>query len=170
MYLAKTMSHNQQGFTLIETLIYLGLFTIIMVGVVAVAYSTFEANGRLQTKTLIQEEGDFLLAKLNWALTGATAATVVSLPSLPSLTLTRANNPTQVVFDKNGNFLEIKRNGSPTGDNLNNSDVQITNLNFIPTGGGTSVESITAGFSLQTKTPNGQTYSQDFQTTKYLRK
>ena len=155
------------GFTLIETLVYLGLFAIIMVGIVATAYGVFESNGRSQTKTMVQNEGDFMLAKINWALTGATAISVVNSPL--SLTITRASNPTSVVFDQSGNYLEINRNGAG-GVNLNNSNVQIQNLSFINAGHGTPTESVAVSFNLLANTPNGTQYSQNFQTTKYLRK
>ena len=166
----KTMTNQAKlkGTTLIETLVYLGLLGIMMAGLFGSTFSILQNSGRTQTKAMVQEEGNFLLAKLNWALTGGTALTVVAVP--PSLTLNRANNPTLVEFALNGDSLEIKRNGSPTGDNLNNSNTKVTNLNFTHVCSGSDPESVTASFTLETKTPTGQIYSQDFVTTKYLRK
>lgn len=150
---------QQSGFTLIETLVYLGLFSIIIVGVVAVAYATFEGNGRLQTKDIVQEEGDFLLAKINRALGSAKSVTI----SGTTLDITKWDS-THAIFSLSGTTLQLG------GVNLNNSNTQITGLNFVNNGHGTPVEDVIASFTLQTKTPNGQTYSENFTTTKYLRK
>ena len=53
------------GFTLIEVLVYLALFGLIMSGAVVSAYQMFEASGRNQTRAMIQEEGDFIVAKID---------------------------------------------------------------------------------------------------------
>lgn len=153
-----------RGFTIIEALIYLGLFAIVMAGIISVAYAVFESSGRNQTKVMVQTEGNFILGKINWALTGGTPATFV--PSPTSLNITRATNPTSIVFDLDltGNNLQIN------GSILNNSNVTVSNLVFTKSGGGTPVESITSSFTLNTKLPSGQPYTQNFQTTKYIRK
>lgn len=169
----KALFLNEDGFTLIETLVYLGLFAIIMTGVISVAFATFEGNGRLQTKNLIQEEGDFLLAKINYALTGATS---VSQPvsGSPDNTLIFIKAGSTLTFNLSTGNLQLG------GINLNNSNVSIVatppstsifshTCSSSPCGSA-PLEFVTAGFTLQAKTPNGQTYSQDFQTTKYLRK
>lgn len=166
------MSNKQQGFSLIETLIYIGLFAIIMSGIIAVAYAIFESSGRNQTKTMVQEEGNFLLAKINWALTGATAinqpASGNSDNSDNTLTLTKGGS--HLTFSLSGGNLVLQ------SAVLNNSNITVltpvTNPTFVftHTGTGSNPESVTARFTLQTKTPNGQIYTQDFQTTKYLRK
>ena len=61
---------GQKGFTLIETLIYLALFAIFFGGAAAAAYAVIETSGRNLTKSMVQEEGNFMLAKINWALSG----------------------------------------------------------------------------------------------------
>ena len=162
MFLNKSI--GQKGFSLLETLVYLGLFAIVMTGIIAVAFSIFEGSGRNQTKVMVQTEGNFLLGKINWAMNDATTTSVTITP--PSLTITRNSNPTTVVFDldSGGNNMEIN------GSILNNSNVTVSNLSFPRSGVGTPVESVTASFTLNTLLPTGQPYTQNFQTTKYLRK
>src|SRR5262245_42467784 len=61
---------KQPGFTLIEVLVYLALFTILVGGAVLAAYNVIESNGRNQTLAVLQQESNFLTGKINWALTG----------------------------------------------------------------------------------------------------
>lgn len=157
------------GFTLLETLIYLALFAVIIGGVIAAVYNIVEASGRNQTKVQAQEEANFLLGKINWALTGANGVTVV--PSPPSLTVNKYNfgaNP--LVFDLNGAKLRLKE-GSGTAADLNSDSIQVVNLVFqdIPAVNG-KPEGVEATFTFRTLTPNGAVTNQDFEITKYLRK
>lgn len=161
----------QKGFTLLETLIYIALFSVLIGGVLATTYNIIEASGRNQTKTVLEQEGLFLSSKLNWALAGA--STVAVVPSPPSLTINKFNYPTNpLVFDLDPSLVTLRlKEGGGAATNLNNDAVQISNLVFtdIPAASG-KPEGVQASFTLTAKTPNGSALSQDFTITKYLRK
>jgi type II secretory pathway pseudopilin PulG len=120
-------SHRRRrgsGFTLIETLLYIALFGIIIVGIVASAYVFFESSDRNQTKSMLQSEGDFLIAKIDYALDGATAVTIPAA-NANGTTLTLSNAKYAggtVTFARNGAMLE--QNGVP----LNNTNVSVTGI------------------------------------------
>src|ERR1041385_5567651 len=78
---------NSSGFTIIELLVYLGLFGIIMTGILSGSYAVIESANRNQTKGLVQADGDFLLGKINWAMSGVTAVTM-PVVGTPGSTLT----------------------------------------------------------------------------------
>ena len=137
---------NQLGFTLIEVLVYLALLGLIFSGLFISAYAIIENIGRNDTQIMVNEEGGFLLAKIGFAINGATSVEVEN-----DLIL-KINNPPTAIFRENGGYLEI--NGIP----LNNSSVQVKNLEFIDNGN-SGLEAI---FTLQAKTKNGQIYLQDF--------
>jgi len=168
-------SSSQKGFTLIETLIYLGLYAIIMTGALTAIYTIFESSARNQVKAMVQEEGTFILGKIDWALTGA--KTIGSPPTGSTgstLSITKfdstAGNP--IVISLSGANAMISRSGNP-GAVLNNSNVSVTNLTFTHTsasGSGSNPESVAASFTLQATTSDGLSYSQSFATVKYLRK
>ncbi len=58
---------NKRGVTLIETLIYIALFALLIGGGVSSAYSLIESSDRIGVHAMVEEEGNFLLAKINWA-------------------------------------------------------------------------------------------------------
>jgi prepilin-type N-terminal cleavage/methylation domain-containing protein len=54
----------KRGFTLIETIIYLALFSIVIGGALAATTVLFEGAGRNTTEARLQEEGTFMLEKI----------------------------------------------------------------------------------------------------------
>lgn len=92
---------NQLGFTLIEVLIYLALIGLLFSGLFVSAFAIIENTGRNDTQIMILEEGNFLLAKIEWKA-----------------------NSTSTVFGVESGYLKI--NGVP----LNNSSTRLANLGF----------------------------------------
>ena len=173
---------NQNGFTLIELVVYLALFSLLFGGIVLAAYNVIEASSRSQVKAMLQEEGDFLVSKINWTLSSVQS---VSSPSSTSVSCDAGIASTFLSVAKysppNGNPLAIALSGTDMtltqGSNpsqiLNNSSVAVSNLDFIhaaASGDGLVPESVCSSFTLSVKTPTGQTVSEDFSTTNFLRK
>ena len=152
----------KKGFTLIEAIVYMALFFIIIGGAMVTTYGIIESVNAGTNHVILQEEANFLLRKVDWAMTGATAVTAVASP--PSLSITKTGLPL-LKFDVSGtNFRLTRGAGSPVI--LNSSSISLSNLSFTPTGGGVGV---TTAFTLTT-VQNGRNVSENFSTTKYLRK
>ena len=88
---------RKEGFTLIEALIYLALFALIIGGAMVAVYQIIESTNKTNGKVVIQEDVDFLLHKINWALNGATSVSVTPT----SMTVNGK------VFALNGTDLEL---------------------------------------------------------------
>ncbi|MBI3589348.1 MAG: prepilin-type N-terminal cleavage/methylation domain-containing protein [Candidatus Liptonbacteria bacterium] len=120
---------NKNGFTLIEVIVYMGLFSLVVGGLLVATYTIIEGSSRLQSRVVVNEEAEFLLRKINWALTGAGAVSVPSASSLqmvkPSLPL--VDNPLVFTYDT-GNLLLQRGNKSATP--LNSASVQVTSVAF----------------------------------------
>jgi type II secretory pathway pseudopilin PulG len=163
---------NNVGITLIETVVYIALFAIIIGGAITAAYSMIESQGRNQTQGMVEEEGNFILEKIDWALTGATA---VSVSASSQFLINRdgisdADNP--LIFYNVGGNMYMER-GVATSTQLNNSNVTITNTvftNATSSYDGIVPESAGVTFTANVHTPNGLLYSETFSTVKYLRK
>lgn len=176
------ITKSLRAFTLIETLVYSALFAILIGGAVTVAYTVFESAGLSQSKETLQQEGDFLVGKIEWALSGVqTISSPVLDLSAPTqstiLQVARHDGSTITISvlencsgpDTTNIFLE---RGSDCFQ-LNNSDVQIEDLIFTreaSSGGGINPESVSVSFNLTTTSKNGMVIEQNFTTTKYLRK
>ena len=62
-----------KGFTLIETIIYLALFSIVIGGALAATMLLFEGAGRDTTRARLQGEGAFMLSKISYEHSAATS-------------------------------------------------------------------------------------------------
>ena len=162
----------RSGFTLIETLVYLGLFSILIGGALAAAFGIFESNSRNLTKAIVQAEGQFLAAKIDWALSGIQSVdSPPPPPGLPGalLQVTKYGGET-IKVSISGPDAEIQRGVAPAKI-LNNSNVEITNLLFTHKNpGGGNPESVEASFTVSARTATGAVFTEEFFTVKYIRR
>jgi type II secretory pathway pseudopilin PulG len=159
----------QSGFTLIETLIYLGLYAIIIGGAVVSTYALFESTARNETTAIVEQEGDYLTAKIDTVFRTAMS---VSTPSVsgPRLSVVTPDG-SSIVLQSIGNNLVIQRGSGPSIV-LNNTRTRVTHLAFThthPTSDGVNPESISVVFTLSASTTDGHILSRDFSTTYFLR-
>ncbi len=144
--------NKNSGFTLVETIIYIALFGIIMGGAVVTTYQLMIGSNDIGYRTEIDQEASFLLAKIDWALTGA-KATAITVPGPTTLTITTP----AITFELNGTNLTLN------GETLNSDSVKVEAVGTspvfekIPLGGQTLIKT--------TFTLDGRTY----RATKYLR-
>lgn len=172
-----------RAFTIIETIVYLALFSILIGGAVVGAYNIFDSAGRDQAHAILQEEGNFLIGKINWAISGSSS---VNAPgggqygsSLSVNKVTGLNGSGQPIVTTVVISLPTVpgnaqiQNGTNPLQNLNNTNVTVTQLRFLhtlPTGNGVIPESVEASTTLTARTPNGMVLSEDFSTTVYIRR
>lgn len=97
---------KQHGFTLIETIIYVGLFGIMFTGIFLSIYPFFTGAERLSRNVAAEGETAFILAKIQYALT--TTTTKIQSPS--------ENNTgnTLIIADSSGNKLFTFIQGTST--------------------------------------------------------
>lgn len=132
--------NRQQAFTLIEMVIYIALFSLMMTGVLLSAYQLIAGSGMTEVSVTTQEEGNFVLRKISWALTGTSSVAQITTPTsgayASALKLTRADGTTIDICLKNQTiWMREKRiPGSTCGDtsyaSTTTSNVQVTNLQF----------------------------------------
>jgi len=154
-----------RGFTLIETVIYIALLSVLLTGALIASADLIESAGKSNAHATTQDEGSFVSRKLEWALSGLTAAPTIdaSVACQNKLTLTKTGallNPVVFQYDSATKAIQMKEGG--TGPNaITTSNVSVTCLSFssIPASG-SGPSGIAASFVI-----NGATFS----VTKYLR-
>lgn len=146
---------SNKGFTLIEVVIYIGLFSLIIGGAMASAYSVIQWSGNDSGKFQTQEEANFLLRKIDWLLTGANSVAPLGVGQ----TLNVQNQGTNYVFSIAQAAMMLKI-GSASPIILNSSNVSVASLSFqVTPETGVVPASVRATFTV-----NGQ----QFETKKYL--
>lgn len=170
-----TLSKNHRGFTLIEALVYLALFSILMGGAAITAYNLFDSATKVGTRTMLQEESDFMMAKIDWVMSGAKAITTpASGVTGSSLTVakwdTAFGDPMQIT--QNGADLLLTR-GTSASVVLNNTNTAIVSIFFNHiegSGDGTVPEGVETVLTISGNTPTGATVTRTATSTAYLRR
>lgn len=168
----KRGSPRQRAYTIIETLVYLALFTLIIGGLVSAAYALFENVGRNQTRAMLQEEQNFVIAKIMWQMNNIqricvpvanTVGTSMIVQEFGGSCLTPGGTIELVVDD-------IVLNGDHAMP-LNNSNVMFTD--FLVThyfDAALNADRIELSMTATAKAPNGMSVTQSATSTRYLRK
>jgi type II secretory pathway pseudopilin PulG len=174
------MIHHSQtntslGFTLIETIIYIALFSILIGGGVTTAYSLIESSDRNQTETLLTDESLFIFSKIRWIIsqtdtiqnppinTLGQSLTVIPWNRDIGNTVTIAFTGTNITLQKDTDS-EIILNDS----RVLVSHVQITHA--LPIGTNTEPEFIETTYTLSARTKEGSTISHQFSDRIYINK
>lgn len=122
---------KRSGFTLIEVLIYIVLFSIIVSGTILVFYQLLRSQAQNKSRSEVESEANFLMTKIAWALSGAqtinSPAPGATSTSLSVSKYNFAQNP--LVFDVSSGTLRLSRGGG-TPAALNNSAVQVSSVAF----------------------------------------
>jgi hypothetical protein len=152
-----------KGLTLIETIIYTALISIIIAGALVTVYQVLESSSALYNKIITEQESNFLLRKFAWALSGVSAINLPAAGATSSvLSLNKINfseNP--IVIDLNSNNMRMKK-GSAEPAILNTQNITVQNLVFEHlSSSGNAPEAIKINLTVDT---------QSFSTTIYLRK
>ena len=69
---------KNNGFTLIETLIYIGILGLVIGGSIYAAYEILRSGGSLNGNAVVQNEGNFVLRKLSTAFSGASDFSIIN--------------------------------------------------------------------------------------------
>lgn len=159
-----------KGFTLIETLVYLALFAIIIGGSLTAVYAMIESQDHNTAAAQVQEEGAYLMGKVDHALSRARAVVAPS-ENGGALTVALADGTTETIA-LDGRNVTLRR-GTVSPVRLNNDNVSITALVFthVHTDGvGAHPESVEAQMTIVATTSSGRVLSREFSTVRYLRK
>ena len=122
---------RESGFTLIEMLIYTALFTIIMTGTLVVAYQIIESGQKVRARVMAEEEANFVLQKIAWAVNSASAIHAPApgasdaFLSVARAGLSVSDNP--LLFDVDSGVMRIRR-GSAVPKPISGSEVTISNF------------------------------------------
>ena len=134
---------KNKGFTIIELVIYLALFSIMLGGLIVTVFQLMESAGNLTSKDAVQEEINFVLKKMDWALADASGINSPLSGTSNTLIINKtnfSNNP--IVFRLNTAnpdypYLEFCLNGTDCNP-LTTRNVKVESLTFTKINGSPS--------------------------------
>lgn len=118
-----------KGFTLIEVIIYIALFTLLIGSGFVTAYQLIEGGNALNQKTINQEEVNFVLRKISWVLNGVATINSPSSGYSNTLTVTRYDGTVLDVRLSAGK-IELKDGVAGSFVPITTDNVKVTTLQF----------------------------------------
>ena len=109
----ETEGCSRKGFTLLETILYIGLFSILITGLLLSVYPLLTGSDKISTRALSAADTAFIIRKINTVLASATSANIISpivgtSSSTLSVTSTAALITNTHTFTEDGNYLMYK--------------------------------------------------------------
>lgn len=125
----KIIKNKKRAFLLIETVVYLFLFTLMMGGSISLFYHLLESNQNLSDLSRRSQEAEYILGKISW-LTSDFKDIYSPLPGETSnvLSLMKHSGNKYILLEQNGEvFLQINDEEALP---LNNNGVEVLDLIF----------------------------------------
>ena len=160
-----------KGFTLIECIMYLALFSIIIGGTVVSSYSMLETTGNNESKNILLEEGLFLESKIEWILSSVktieTPEKNVSCNTGCSLVVVRQSpEGSSISLVQTGKNLMISYDGGAQSI-VNGSNFEVSDFKAQHLIGENGKSSVMISFALSSKDSRGALVSSSFSVTHY---
>lgn len=156
---------KKKAVSLVELILYIGLVTTIL-GVVVTYFYVLNINKiRNQTVSVINEQGQYIMSLVTQYIRNASSITLPVLnTSGSSLSLVMSSSPTSIIFNLNGDSIQIKEDAaSPI--RISNSKIILSGLIFINASQNTAKGNIRVQFTLSYINPENRKeldYSQTF--------
>lgn len=155
-HLSKKLLHN--GNTLIETLLYVAVFSLMLAGVSSVYLSAAQSRNRTQSISEVEQQGAFAGRIILQSLRNATAVNTPALggssATLSVNTSTPATTPT--VFSLSSGRLQVTE-GAGSSVFLTGGRVTVSNLIFYNYGNSGTLGSVRYEFTVSSNAGGGRT-------------
>ncbi len=166
---------KNRGFTLVEMLIYMGIFSIMLIALTQIFTSIIDVQLESQSNGSVSQDGQYILARLSYDIGRAQDIATPSAVALgtPSTTLGLVMNDVNGVnytyASNSGNLAVVNNLGT---NQMNGYDTTLSAVSFTRLGNSSagSKNTIKFSFTLTSKTSRNSTYqSRTFQSTVGLR-
>ncbi|MDB5189667.1 MAG: hypothetical protein JWL82_624 [Parcubacteria group bacterium] len=157
---------RMRGFTLLEVIIYLALFSILLGGAVICSFNLFTAAAYGGTRTLLTEESAFMLGKIEQSLSEDVQITEPrSSENADVLRILKAGS--QQTYSLSGTDLVVAEGATPQVV-LNASNVTVAKLRFQHAPSGAS-ETLVTVLTLTARSENGMVFTHVATSTVFIR-
>jgi type II secretory pathway component PulJ len=129
--------NSQSGFTLIETLLYIGLFALVMTAILLATHQLIELADKSQTRAQIEIESQFVFDKIDEAIDGASIMAISENDGIQALSITNPSlssgqSPVVITRDDVNSSVSLQRGMHPA-TKLNGTIAPVSSLDFVIT-------------------------------------
>ena len=163
-HFTRRTSHTTYGFTLIESLIYLGILSTFLIILAEIFTSALAVQLSSQATSSVALDGQYILSRLNYDLTRTQSIQQPANPGDLGNTLALTIGGNTLTYTQNGNNLILT---TAQGTNqLNGFDTTVSNLSFARLGNSSGKPAVSIDFTLTALTlPRSGQEVRNFHTT-----
>lgn len=141
---------GQKGSTFIETVLYIAIFSILLVIFLQMFTAIIDIQLESEAKSSVLQDGRFILERLAYDVRRAEAVNIPSTPGEQNTSLQLVINGENFTYNLSGGNLTL--NNTLGTDNLNSSETVVSSINFTRLGGATDKNTIKISLNLTSKT------------------
>lgn len=146
--------NRNQGFTLIELILYIGIIALVMGSLLPVAWEMIAGQTKSNSNSEMYAQMRKISDRIKYEIRNASGINSVTATSISLSSATAANNPT--VIDQSGQYIRIKQ-GTGAVVNLNSPDSTVSGLTFTNyTSGDNKTKNIQFVFTLSKNYSSGR--------------
>ena len=127
---------NQKGFTLIEFILYIGLFSIFLVLTLELFSSIFEIQIESESTSSVNTDGKYMIQRFSYDVNRATQILTPSENGTNSTVLSMVIDGEVVDYYLDSGNLILENETAVTSDQLNSSESSVSDVSFIKLDGG----------------------------------
>ena len=127
---------KNKGFTLIEFLVYIGLFSILLTITLQMYASIFEIQVESQATSSVASDGKFIMGRFSYDLNGASSIVAPVILGTPSASFEIIADTENLKYSLSSDNLILENITLGTTDQLNSSETSVSDLSFIRLDGG----------------------------------
>lgn len=146
----KTKKIKQKGFTLVELVVYMGIFTILLFVLTSLFTSMLDTQLETNSLSSVQQDNRFIMTRLTRDIQAADSITIPATIGASTSNLEIVINGATYTYSLAGDNLTLV-NGLGTNV-LNNFDTSISNLSFLRLGNTAGKNTITVSLTSTSKT------------------
>ncbi len=133
---------NKKGFTLVELLLYMGIFSILLTVTLQMFGSVFEFQLESEANSSVDVDGKFIINRFSYDVSRASSITLPIALGASGSALTIVVDNQNLTYSLSDGVINLNNASTGTTDQLNSSETTATNLSF------TKLEGVTGGKDL----------------------
>jgi type II secretory pathway pseudopilin PulG len=144
-----------KAFTLVELLVYIGLFSILLLVLTQIFVATINTQLSSQSSSGVSQDNRYILARLMYDIHRADAVNIPAAIGTSTNNLSLKIGANNYIYTLSGNNFTLTANSST--DQLNGLDTDISNLQFTRLGNASTPSLIKVNYTIksQVKTNSG---------------
>lgn len=166
---SKKKRRKDLGFTIVEFLLYIGIFSIFLVVTLEMFSSIFDIQLESEATSSVSSDGKYIIQRFTYDVNRASSISVPAAYGSSDTSLTLVINGQNYIYSLNSGHLTLENETMGTIDQLNSSESSLSNLSFVKLdGGGKDTVQISFTLTSDAKRRGGQEV-RSFQTSAGLR-